>query len=95
MTLLKAKSCKIIFLMTFSTAIFLNHFNDPVAFALDIKEMATKMPEIDAGSEKVELNSCFFFESLGKEFNNQIKKNPWYFIKVLKFLKKICNDSKW
>lgn len=73
MTPLKAKPCVIILLMTFFTIIFFNHLNESVAFALDIREMATIMPELEAGPGKVELNSYFFFKSLGKQFDKQIK----------------------
>ena len=58
---LKAKSCTIIFLVTISTIIFLNHINESVVFALDIKEMVAKKPEFEVGTEKVELSSYFFF----------------------------------
>lgn len=73
MILLKARSCTIIFLMTICTVIFLTHLNESVAFALDIKEMVTIKPGKEGGPEKVELNSYFFFKSLGKQFDKQIK----------------------
>ena len=73
MTLPKAKLCRIIFLMTFFAIILLNHLQSPVVFALDIREMATRAPEFDAGPEKIELNSYFFFKFLGKQFDAQIE----------------------
>lgn len=73
MNQIKAKSCVIIFVMAFLTIIFLNHLSESAALALDIKEMATKMAELEGGAGKVELDSYFFFKSLGKQFDKQIK----------------------
>lgn len=70
---LKSKSCMIIVGLAFFAFILLNHLNTPVASALDIREMAARTLEFNAGSEKVEINSYFFFQALGKQFDKQIQ----------------------